>query len=100
MHCCDIARTGQPLPVSLPDAWLPANPAQEERKNSLSKTNEAPTYADLNQQLKETVQSSNSSAETSEAERKLIAATYEEKRLRNYEVRFVNLPFKIQSFIL
>lgn len=100
MFCCDIARTGQPLPVSLPNAWLPTNPAQEERKNSLSKTNEALTYAELNQQLKDTVQSSNPPAEPSELEKKLIAATYEEKRLKNYEVHFRNLQFDIHDFLL
>jgi hypothetical protein len=87
MHCCDIARTGQLLPSSFPDEWSPTNTVQRDRINSLSKSNDIPTYAHLNQQLKETLNSTETtSAETTEAERKSIAATYEEKRLKNYEV--------------
>ena len=88
MHCCDIARTGQPLPISLPDGWLPTNAVQDERKNSLPKSNETPSYAELNQQLKETIQASNNSSATepNEPDRKPTVATYEEKRLKNYEV--------------
>jgi acetylornithine/succinyldiaminopimelate/putrescine aminotransferase len=93
MHCCDIARTGQTLPVSLPNEWLPTNTIQRDRINSSSKSNDIPTYAQLNQQLKETMNTTettptNSSAEAAETERKLMLATYEEKRQKNYEVCF------------
>ncbi|CAF5128676.1 unnamed protein product, partial [Rotaria socialis] len=30
MHCCDIARTGQPLPTHFPDEWLVKNTAPTE----------------------------------------------------------------------
>ncbi len=98
MHCCDIARTGQTLPVSLPDEWLPTNTIQRDRINSLPKSNDIPTYANLNQQLKETINQintteDNSTAETTEAERKAILATYEEKRKKNYEVRLEEYSF-------
>ncbi|CAF4343732.1 unnamed protein product [Rotaria sp. Silwood2] len=93
MHCCDIARTGQALPIQFPDEWLQKNIIQHERKDSSSKSNDNRTFASLNQQLKETLiltnttenTSVNRSNETTEAERKIIMATYEEKRLRNYE---------------
>jgi hypothetical protein len=96
MHCCDIARTGQTLPTHLPDEWLHTNIIQRERIDSSSKSNDNPTFANLNQQLKETFNqtkptentATNPSAEAAEAEQKLAAATYEEKRLRNIEVGF------------
>ncbi|CAF3513299.1 unnamed protein product [Rotaria sp. Silwood1] len=89
MHCCDIARTGQALPIHFPDEWL----QQHERKDSTTKSNDNRTFASLNQELKETFNlpnttentSVNRSNETTEAERKTIMATYEEKRLKNYE---------------
>jgi hypothetical protein len=96
MHCCDIARTGQILPSCFPDEWSPTNIVQRDRINSSSKSNENQTFANLNQQLKETFNQTattentpaNPSAETTEAERKSALATYEEKRLKNYEVCF------------
>ncbi|CAF3610041.1 unnamed protein product [Rotaria socialis] len=62
MHCCDIARTGLPLPTHFPDEWLVKNTA--------------PT---------ETAAANHLSDAAAEAERKSILATYEEKRLKNYE---------------
>ncbi|CAF2190332.1 unnamed protein product [Rotaria magnacalcarata] len=62
MHCCDIARTGQPLPTHFPDEWLVKNIA--------------PTEAAAANRLSDAA---------AEAERKSILATYEEKRLKNYE---------------
>ncbi|CAF0815781.1 unnamed protein product [Rotaria sordida] len=93
MHCCDIARTGQSLPIRFPDEWLHKNIIQQERIDTSSKSNDNRTFASLNQQLKEISTSTNTtentstnrSNETTEAERKLIMQTYEEKRLRNYE---------------
>ncbi|CAF1464097.1 unnamed protein product [Adineta steineri] len=95
MHCCDIVRTGQTLPSRLPDEWLPTNQMQRERIDSSSsaKSNGNPSYAILNQQLKETFNvakpaenvSATPAAEPTEAERKLAAVTYEEKRIKNYE---------------
>ncbi len=98
MHCCDIARTGQILPSSLPDEWSQTNIMPRDRINSLSKSTNNPTFANLNQQLKETFNQTNTtennpSAETTEAERKSILATYEEKRLKNYEVCLKNYFF-------
>ena len=84
MHCCDIARTGQTLPGSVPNEWLPTNTMQSDRS---SKSNDIPTYAQLNQQLKETINQTETSAEAAEAEKKQTIQTYEEKRQRNYEVR-------------
>jgi len=72
MHCCELARTGQTLPQTLPDDWLVANV-------------QPTTYADLNQQLQETI---------SAADNTTIAQTYEEKRQKNYEVRFDNTEKK------
>jgi hypothetical protein len=94
MHCCDIARTGQTLPSHLPDEWLQANITPRERIDSVTKSNGNQTFANLNQQLKDTfnvpktteTNTTDVSAEAAEAERKAIIATYEEKRLRNYEV--------------
>lgn len=93
MHCCGIARTGQTLPLTLPDEWLSTNITQRDRINSASKSNTIQTYANLNQQLKETFNQTNPttetpSAEETEAEKKSALQTYEEKRLRNYEVCF------------
>ena len=83
-----MARAGQTLPVQLPEEWLP-DPA--------STSDGTPTtYAQLNQQLKETITASDESKagvpseEMTEAERKSALITYEEKRLKNYEVRRVN----------
>ena len=78
MHCCDIARTGHPLPTRFPDEWSQTNPTQRERIDSLSKANDTQTFANLNQQLKDTFSGTNttenipvnSSAETTEAEKK------------------------------
>ncbi len=97
MHCCDIARIGQTLPPRFPDEWLPTNRIQRERVDSLSKSNGNQTFVNLNQQLKETFNlrnttetpPENASAEQTEAERKATLATYEEKRLKNYEVCFI-----------
>lgn len=95
MHCCDIARTGQPLPTSLPDEWTPKNLIQRDQINSTSKTTTTSnlTYANLNQQLKETINQPNSTTSTekssdeiTEAEKKITMQTYEEKRQKNYEV--------------
>ncbi len=91
MHCCDIARTGQSLPFSLPDEWSPAHVMQRERIDTVPKSNNTQTFADLNKQLKETFNTTettpaNPSNEATEAERKSALATYEEKRLKNYEV--------------
>lgn len=79
MHCCDIARTGQPLPTQFPDEWLIKNQQLNERKESDNRT-----VANTNQPLKETINLTKT-PET-EAERKSAMATYEEKRLKNYEV--------------
>ena len=100
MHCCDIARAGQPLPVQLPNEWLHT---QHKRTDSTSKSNDDQIYAKLNQQLKDTFNLKNkmdhttvkSSSVTPETERKY---TYEEKRLKNYEVclkRFLLFVFSI-----
>lgn len=97
MHCCDIARTGQTLPSRLPDEWLLSNQTQPERIDLSAQSNGNQAFANLNQQLKETFNQPNTtenapanpSAESVEAERKSILATYEEKRLKNYEVRYV-----------
>ena len=96
MHCCDIARVGQTLPPTLPDEWLHANIMQRERTESLTKVNDNPTFAKLNQQLQETFnlkkttedKTADNSAEAAETERKNNMVTYEEKRLKNYEVCF------------
>lgn len=93
MHCCEIARSGQILPMNLPDDWLTNTGVQRERTDSIGKTNTTPTFAALNQQLKDTFgvasSSSNQTAnpEPSEPESKASMMTYEEKRLKNYEVR-------------
>jgi intersectin len=94
MHCCEIVRTCQTLPTSLPDDWLLDSTSRNERTNSVSKTNITPTFGSLNQQLKETFHLpatgdtgvSQSTDELSEQERKAALVTYEEKRLKNYEV--------------
>ena len=94
MHCCDMARAGQTLPMQLPDEWLHA---PVERTDLASKSDgNATTYAQLNQQLKETIAASDESKggmpsdEMTEAERKSAQITYEDKRLKNYEVRRTN----------
>lgn len=95
MHCCDLLRAGQTLPATLPDEWLPGSSQPRERIDSLSKGSVNSTFAGLNQQLKETFNAPNttennatqSASEQTEAEQKAAAVTYEEKRLRNYEVR-------------
>ena len=82
MHCCEIARTGQTLPPTLPDEWLSSNiqqPQQRDRIDSSSKSQENANPANLNT-------TENPSAEQTEAEKKSIQATYEEKRLKNIEV--------------
>jgi phosphate uptake regulator len=94
MHCCDLAHMGQPLPAQLPEEWLQTNTMQRERSDTPPKPAANQTYAHLNQQLQETINAThqaqatpaNPPAEPTEAERKLIAASYEEKRLKNYEV--------------
>lgn len=94
MHCCDMARAGQPLPLQLPDEWLHA---PVERTEPASKSDgTSTTYAQLNQQLKETITASEeskgnaASEEMTEAEQKSAQITYEDKRLKNYEVRRSN----------
>jgi hypothetical protein len=95
MHCCELLRAGQALPATLPDEWLPGNPQLRERTDSLSKGNVNSTFAGLNQQLKDTFNVANttennttqSTSEQTEAELRAAAVTYEEKRLKNYEVR-------------
>jgi hypothetical protein len=79
MHCCDIARTGQILPSCFPDEWSQTNIVQRDRINSSLKSNENQTNT-----------TENTPAETTEAERKSALATYEEKRLKNYEVCLKN----------
>ncbi|CAF0755063.1 unnamed protein product [Adineta ricciae] len=93
MHCCDIARAGLPLPPQLPEDWLQISSMQRERADTGSKSIENQTYANLNQQLQETMTTVNTpeptpanvSAELEEVERKSALITYEEKRLKNYE---------------
>ena len=92
MHCCDLLRAGQTLPTSLPDDWLPGIAPHRERADSLPKGNVNATFAGLNQQLKETVNTTENTTaqagdEPTEAEQRAAAITYEEKRLKNYEVR-------------
>jgi hypothetical protein len=101
MHCCDIARTGQTLPSYLPDEWSQTNIIQRDRISLSSKSNDNQTFANLNQQLKETFHQTNptettptnSPAETTETDKKSTMPTYEEKRLKNYEVCFKNIFF-------
>lgn len=88
MHCCDIARSGQPLPTTFPDQWLQNAIAQQEQINPLAKRNDTPSFSSLNQQLKEVSNAANES-EAAQNERKIALATYEEKRLRNYEVKIL-----------
>lgn len=81
MHCCELARTGQTLPQTLPNEWLVTNV-------QTTNSNETATYANLNEQLKETINQTNSTDNSleSDAEKKATAQTYEEKRQKNYEV--------------
>ncbi|UJR27176.1 hypothetical protein I4U23_008472 [Adineta vaga] len=96
MHCCDMARNGQTLPSQLPEEWLQISAMQHDRTDISSKSNDNLTYANLNQKLQETINATNTperipgnspiqSAESAENERKAALATYEEKRLKNYE---------------
>ena len=89
MHCCDILRAGQALPVRLPDEWLHANVMQRERISSVSKPFVSPAFAQINQELQDAFKSPMADELPSgELERKNSLVTYEEKRQRNYEVRF------------
>ena len=107
MHCCDIIRAGQVLPSILPDDWLNLNNNQRERTDSLNKVNAGPTFAALNQQLRENMNANNvveigngsSTSETSDGELKSSLLTYEEKRLKNYEVN-ANKCFEEKRFTI
>ena len=90
MHCCEIVRAGQTLPTTLPDDWL-------SNTRTPPKSTTPSSFASLNQQLKETFGTGSatpppnatpSAGEMSEAEQKAAHVTYEEKRLKNYEVKF------------
>ena len=92
MHCCDVLRAGQVLPVRLPDEWLHGNVMQRERISSVSKPSISPAFAQINQELQDAFKSPMADELPSgELERKNSLATYEEKRQRNYEVRFWRL---------
>ncbi len=79
MHCCDIIRTGQTLPVRLPDEW-------SKGQQTSAKPNINQPFASLNQDFKALSTNENHSPETVEQERKNSIVTYEEKRQKNYEV--------------
>ncbi|UJR22027.1 hypothetical protein I4U23_025094 [Adineta vaga] len=90
MHCCDVIRAGQTLPVRVPDEWLQGSTILRERAGSLAKSNVSQAFASINQDLKDTfsfaTSTENLSNETAEAlERKNSLVTYEEKRQKNYE---------------
>jgi intersectin len=81
MHCCELARAGQALPLQLPEEWLHAS---VERTDPSAKSDGHPTtYASDESK-------GAPSEEMTEAERKSAMITYEEKRLKNYEVRLAD----------
>lgn len=92
MHCCDILRAGQTLPVRVPDEWLHTNVMQRERISSVSKPAVSLAFASINQELQDAFKSPMADELPSgELERKNSLVTYEEKRQRNYEVRVERL---------
>jgi len=101
MHCCDIVRAGQTLPIRLPDEWLIGNIIQRERTGSLAKSNVTQAFANINQELKEAFKfpttTGNQSPETVETERKNSLVTYEEKRMKNYEDGYKELERRRQA---
>lgn len=103
MHCCDIVRAGQTLPTTLPDDWISST-------RTPPKSTTPSSFASLNQQLKDTFGTTSTTppppittvttvGDNNENEQKSAHVTYEEKRLKNYEVK-LNIVISLEKFFL